>query len=273
MLKGWGQQLRVGVGSHALSLLSVGRWGRKPPQVLAECSYMADEEHAALGTALRGLLQQAGVAGRALSFVLADELVRLWQVTPPANAARMADIEAAAALRFHSLYGQAPAAWQLSADWHASQPFYAAAMPRKLLAVLGQACADSGAAMVEVRPHFVALWNRWHGAIGRDAWFGVLHDKLLTLAVIEDGQLRALRPLPVPGGADHYWLGQMVRREALLFNLALPKAVQLCGVLPAALAKPGAGGKDEMSCIHLDAGVQGSSFSAASLLAWAGSAA
>lgn len=273
MLKGWGQQWRVGVGSHALSLLGVGRWGRKPPRVLAECGYMADEDYAALGTALRGLLKEAGVGGRSLSFVLADELVRLWQVAPPPNAARMADLEAAAALRFHSLYGEPPAAWQLAADWDARQPFFAAAMPRKLLAVLRQACADSGAVMVEARPHFVALWNRWHGAIGRDAWFGVAHDKLLTLAAIEDGQLRALRPLPMPAGADHYWLGQMARREALLFNLKLPRTVQLCGVLPAALARPGAGGKEEMSCIHLDAGVQGSGLSAASLLARAGSAA
>ena len=45
-------------------------------------------------------------------------------------------MEAAAGLRFQSLYGEAPSAWKISADWNATEPFFAAAMSRALLACL-----------------------------------------------------------------------------------------------------------------------------------------
>lgn len=268
MRKLFGPVLRLGVGSHAASLLSASRWGSDDPQVLAEVP-LAGPGIDALGQALRTLVAGRDVAGRAVTIVLADELCRLWQVTPPPQAARLPDIEAAAALRFHALYGESPAAWHVTADWHATAPFFAAAVPRTVLALVEQVAADNRLHVVQVVPHFVTAWNRWCRAIRPGAWFGLLHDGLLTVAAIDGGQLRAVRALQLPPGADHYWLTQMMGREALLLGLAAPAQIQLCGALPAALAKPAGAG--HVAVVRLGAG-QGDDLSAAGRLAFAGSA-
>ncbi|QGZ41809.1 hypothetical protein IP92_00806 [Pseudoduganella flava] len=262
-----GPTLRLGVSAAAVSLLAASRWRPDDVKVLAE-QPLATPGIAAVGAALHALLEGQDVANRAVSVVLADELCRLWQVVPPPQAARLADIEAAAALRFHALYGEAPGAWQLTADWHAKEPFFAAAVPRVLLAAIGQVANDARLHVVQVVPHFVTAWNRWCRAIRPGAWFGQLHDNLLTVAAIDGGRLCAVRALQVPHGADHYWLTQMLQREALLLGLALPERLQLCGAVPAALQK--GAGEGQVPVLRLDAG-QGDALSAASRLAFAGS--
>ncbi|GGX82472.1 hypothetical protein GJV26_06095 [Massilia dura] len=268
MRRPFGQVLRLGVATGAVSLLAASRWGGGKATVLAE-QPVAGPGNEPLGQALRALVAGQAVAGRPVTVVLADELCRLWQVAPPPGAARLPDIEAAAALRFHALYGEGPAAWHVTADWHCTEPFFAAAVPRALLSLVEAVAAESRLQVVQVVPHFVTAWNRWCRAIRPGAWFGQLHDGLLTVAAIEGRQLRAVRALQVPPGADHYWLAQMLGREALLLGLEAPAQVQLCGPLPAALAKPGAAG--QIPVTRLDAG-QGDELSAAGRLALAGSA-
>jgi hypothetical protein len=67
-----------------------------------------------------------------------------------------------------------------------------------------------------------------------------VHDSLLTLAAAEaDGKgLRAIRPLPIPHGADHYWLTQTLQREALLLDMEAPQLLQVNGNAPAAWTAP-----------------------------------
>jgi hypothetical protein len=268
MRRAFGQVLRLGVATGAVSLLAASRWRAGKAKVLAE-QPVAGPGGEALGQALRALLAGQDVAGWPVSVVLADELCRLWQVAPPPGAARLPDIEAAAALRFHALYGEGPAAWQVTADWHATEPFFAAAVPRTLLALVDAVALEHRLQVVQVVPHFVTAWNRWCRAIRPGAWFGQLHDGLLTVAAIEGRELRAVRALQVPPGADHYWLTQMLQREALLLGLGMPAQVQLCGLLPAALARPA--GEGHVPPARLDAG-QGDDLSAIGRLAFAGSA-
>ena len=265
--------LCIGIGSDAVSLLRVARWRKAAPEVLAEQHYppAAGAPFDTLAAALRELLRERDFSGWPVSFVLADELTRLWQVTPPQQAARLADLEAAAALRFHALFGESPAAWELSADWNPDQPFFAAATPRVLKAVLEQVAGEHDLAIVAIQPHFISVWNRWYRAVKANAWFGVVHGGVLALAAIEERRLRAVRTLPLPHGADHYWLTQMAQREALLFDLKLPELIQLAGPLPAALSKP-ATQNGHIVTAQLGAG-QGEGMSAAALLACAGGAA
>lgn len=235
-----GQALRIGVSASAVSLLRTSRWRGPALTVLAEHAFSPAGEHPfdAIGNALRALLGEQRLAGWPLSIVLDDELTRLWQVTPPAGAARLADIEAAAGLRFHTLYGETPAAWRIAADWNARHPFFAAAVPRTLLTVLEQVAREQQLVIVEILPHFIAAWNRWHRALAPGAWFGVLHDGLLTVAAVDDQRLRAVQALPVPDGADHYWLTQTLTRAALLHQMELPAQLQLCGAAPALWTGP-----------------------------------
>jgi len=236
--------LCIGVSAHAVSLLRTSRWrmGRATPPVtvLAEHAFAPSADHLfdAIAQALRALLGELELAGWPVSFVLADELTRMWQVTPPPAASRMADIEAAAGLRFQALYGETPAGWQISADWDTQKPFFAAAVPRALLAELALVAKEYELSVVGIAPHFVTAWNRWHRAIKPGAWFGLVHDQVLTLAVIDQpeqgGALRALRAVPVPQGADQHWLTQTLKREALLQNVEAPSLLQVCGSAPAA---------------------------------------
>lgn len=246
MRRSIGQSLRIDVAGNAVSLLRVSRWsGRGKGKdgavtLLGEHAFAPSSTHQfdAIANALRALLGEQQVDGWPVAIVLADELTRVWRVAPPPGATRMDDMEAAAGLRFQALYGEPPSAWQIAADWNATEPFFAAAMPRALLAVLMLVAQEHKLAVVGVEPHVVSAWNRWRRGMKRGAWFGLLHDNLLTLAAIggsgadadnnNDG-LRAIRALPVPPGADPAWLTQTVTREALLLDMAPPALLQLCG--------------------------------------------
>jgi hypothetical protein len=238
MLKNFTQSLRVEIAPGNLRLLRVRRWGAAAPQVLAEQPLAGTPLADALPGAMAALVEGQDCAGMAACFVLSDELVRMWQVTPPVQAARLADLEGAAALRFHTLFGETPAAWHVSADWSTSAPFMAAAIPRALKAAIESAAAQHGLTVSAIVPHFVAAWNRHARSLKGAAWFGVAHGAVLALAPCEDGQLRAVRHLPIPHGADHYWLTQAAQREALLLGLQAPALIQLSGDLPPALCKP-----------------------------------
>lgn len=251
MRRAIGQSLRIDVSPQAVSVLRVSRWrgwGRNGAGagavVLAAQAITPSADHPvdAIVQALRALLGELQVEGWPVSFSLADELTRMWRVTPPAGTARMADLEAAAGLRFQSLFGESAAAWQVSADWDVVRPFFAAAVPRVLLAALQLVAQDCKLSIVAVEPRFVGAWNRSRRSFKSGAWFGHVQDNLLTLGAAEaDGKgLRAIRPLPVPQGADHQWLTQALQREALLLDMEAPVLLQLDGSPPAAWTTPSA---------------------------------
>ncbi|MGK5036621.1 hypothetical protein [Janthinobacterium sp. LB3P118] len=243
MRKGFGQGLRLGVASGTVSLWRSSRWRAPAWTPLGEAAYVPDGtlhgDFAALGQALEQLLPAGQYAGWPLSVVLDDGLARLWQVDMPQGAARLADIEAAAALRFQSLYGDAPGLWHSSSAWDARAPFFCA-VPRALLAQLTRVAAARKLVLIFITPQFARHWNRWNGAFTPCAWFGQLQEHTLTLGVRHDGCLRAVRALPVPPGAGRDWLLQALAREALLQGVPSPALLQLCGAPPAGWLAPAA---------------------------------
>lgn len=236
MRKRFGQALRIGVAQHGLALVKTSRWQGAPLEVIGEHRFdgAAVPGFEAIGAALRQLLADARCAGWPATVVLADDLARVWQVTPPQDSSRLADLEAAAALRFQSLYGEPASNWQLSAGWDAGKPFLAAAMPRHLLSLLQHAASEQQLALVEIVPQFIAGWNRWCGALKPGAWYGLVHDNVLTLGALDGAAVRAVRACALPDGASLEWLGQHVAREALRLNLPAPERLQLSGAAPAA---------------------------------------
>jgi hypothetical protein len=233
MRRGLGQALRLGVAGDALALVRTSRWRGERVTVLAEQQLDTGAGLDATARALDRLLA-AAPAGWPLTVVLSDQLVRLWQVTPPQGSTRMADLEAAAALRFQLLYGAPADGWKISADWDAGQPFLAAALPLPLLVLLERAAREHRVGIVEIVPQFVAALNRFGGALKSGAWFGVMHDGVLTVRMDgEGGQLAAVRTCAVPGDAGREWLDRHLAREALRLELAPPGRLQLCGAVPA----------------------------------------
>lgn len=227
--------LRLGISATALALVRPGRFGAAA-EVLVERA--CDIDHAAaVQDALDAVLAQA--AGARLVVVLADELVRTWQVIPPQGASRMGDLEAAAALRFQLLFGASPADWKVAAAWRADRSFLASALPRSLWNMLETAAARHGVTIVEAAPQFAAAWNRWRHARQAGAWFGVLHGSLLTLGLTDDKGLAGLQSLAVPAGAGHDWLATQVQREAMRHQADAPARLQLTGQVPDSWCKPG----------------------------------
>jgi hypothetical protein len=268
MRKRFGQALRIGVAPHGLALVKTSRWQGAPLEVVAEHRFdgAAAPGFEAIGAALRQLLADAKCTGWPATVVLSDDLARVWQVTPPQDSSRVADLEAAAALRFQSLYGEPASTWQLSAGWDAAKPFLAAAIPRHLLALLQHAASEQQLALVEIVPQFIAGWNQWCGAVKPGAWYGLVHDNVLTLGALDGAAVRAVRACGLPEDASLAWLGQHVAREALRLNLPAPDRLQLSGDAPAAWNNSSGAG---FSCSLL-APSHGAKLSAAARLAATG---
>lgn len=248
-----GGELRIGLGRSGIALLHSRGWLRRRRQVLDDCSF-ADAAEVSVDELVAGLdrlLTASNCQGLPARLVLADDWARHWIVTPPSNAGRLVDCQAAAAARFQALYGEPLSGWQLAADWHARQPFLASALPRALLAALHRTCAGHQLLLLEIVPQFVAAWNRWCHALQAGYWFGVLQGATLTLGAVSAGRLCALRSLALPLSAEVNpgWLRQTVEREALRWMLAPPVGLQLCGALPAAWTAPAIGG---WACTRLD---------------------
>ncbi|SHH14151.1 hypothetical protein SAMN05428948_2993 [Massilia sp. CF038] len=225
--------MRIGVAPGALALAACARWGAAPT-VLAELAIDSAAGAGALGASLRQLLADTGVRNWPASVIVGDELARLWQVQPPAGAARLSDLEGAAALRFQALYGEPASGWKMAAGWDAVHPFLAAALPLPLLTALEEGARAQQLTLVGITPQFVASYNRWRAALKSDAWFGQVHAGVLTLGASDGQRLQAVRAVALPEGASADWLAGHVAREALRLNLAQPARLQLAGPAPTA---------------------------------------
>lgn len=240
MRRRFGQALRVGVADGSLALALAGRWTQ--PRVLAELAY----DSAAAGALAAALPQLLGseYARWPVQFVLAGDLVRMWSVTPPQTASRMADLQGAAALRFHALYGEMPSGWAVSGDWSAAHPFMAGATPLALLGALEQAAAAQRMAIVGIEPHVAVAWNAARAAIRKGSWFGLVHAGVLTLGVPDGARLGTVRASGIPAEATAQWLASHVAREALLLGIDAPGSLALCGAVPGNWL----GGTAQLSC-------------------------
>ncbi|UVW29953.1 hypothetical protein [Massilia sp. H6] len=244
-----GQSLRLGIASDGLALLRVGGVLAPGAEVVAVQPVEAGAPDA-LAIGLRALLLEAAPRGWPLTVVLADELVRLWPVTPPRGASRLGDLQAAAAFRFQALFGAPPAQWRISADWSASRPFLAAAVPVALLELLEALAREYRLHLVEAEPQFVAAMNAWRRERRPGAWFGLVHGGVLTLAAFDGTALAAVRTAPIPEDADRDWLEAHVAREALRVGVGRPERLQLCGAVPGGWAS--AAGRLKFACTVLE---------------------
>ena len=248
-----GQSLRLGVAADGLALLRVSGLLAPAAEVVAVQPVESGAPDA-LANGLRALLQEAGARGAqkggAMSVVLADELVHLWQVPPPGGASRLGDLQAAAAFRFQSLFGASAHEWRISADWSATRPFLAAAVPAGLMTLLEGLAREHRFSLVEVVPQFVAAMNAWRRERRPGAWFGLVHGGVLSLAAYEGMALAAVRTAVIPDGADRDWLEAHVAREALRVGVGRPERLQLCGAAPGGWAS--SAGRLKFACTLLE---------------------
>lgn len=254
MRKGFKRELRIGLSRTGVALLHTSGWLRRSTAFVAETSLSEDDfvsaEH--LATRLSSLITEAKCSNLPTTVILADDLVRLFMVTPPDNATRLQDCRSAAEMRFRSLYGDTVADWQLQADWDNDQPFLACAMPNLLFTALTLLAKERGLTFIEIVPQFIVVWNRWRVGLDGSAWFGIAHGNSLTLGAITAQRLSAVRTtaVPVDGWREQNWLPDYLGREALRLNLPMPQQLQLCGDVPGHWTAQNLG---SLACVRVDA--------------------
>lgn len=229
-------ELRIGIARQAVGLALVKGWLRPGVTGLAECPRTGLVAHDLLHL-LKGCPVPRGLfRHRFASITVADSLSRLFMVTPPHNAAGRADLEAATAIRFQALYGEPAGQWVMQAFWHPGRPFAACALPAALHGELVRIAAEHELVLMTVAPRFVVAWNRWRRQLRPGAWFAVVGEDALTLAILSPHGVTSLRStlLPLDCQADVGWITAHVRREALVLGLPVPSLVQFCGHLKGA---------------------------------------
>ena len=180
-------------------------------------------------------LRQEGLPNRAkLRVVVADQWCRAWLVTPPTNAIGLDDCRSAAIARFEALYSEPIEGWTLSADWHASDPFIAMAMPTALTQALHESRQRGHIQLLEILPHSIAVWNRQCQHLKAGEWLAVMHHHTLTLLNAQSEQRKATRSLALGRESVESASGltAMLSREAMRSGWSAPPRVHLAGDIP-----------------------------------------
>lgn len=237
MRKRFGSVLRIGLSKTGATVVRTSGWLQTHGEILAEWAGSEEEctPPESVINKLGVLLKDVDCSRMPARIVLSDSWVRRWMVVPPQNATSLADCRAAASVRFQALFGDAMSDWHLAADWDARQPFLACAIPRTLLTALQQVASEHRLVLLEVAPHFVAAWNSWRKHLQEGIWFGVLHQKVLTFAVLGKNGPEFVRDVALPDEAmrDQHRVPEILAREALRLNVPMPPEIRLCGQIPA----------------------------------------
>lgn len=221
-----GAKLHLGLSRTGLTLFHLPSLWRREAVRLFEAP-LPGGEVPDLAAALAPALAGGRYAGLPLAVTLGDDWVRLFMVPPPANAASPRDIAAAAAMRLHTLYGEASAGWRLDCAASADRPFLACALPGALFASIEAAARAHRLKLVSVVPLFAASWNQMRHRLGR-AWLGVVQGNTVTLGCADGAvpELAAVHRLTLRDGTE---LRDQLRSVALRYGLADPPALRLFG--------------------------------------------
>ncbi|MFJ2988652.1 hypothetical protein ACIPF8_12355 [Collimonas sp. NPDC087041] len=233
MLNWLTDRLHIGLSRQGIAIFHA-KGGRRPSTtVLADHAFAADSAASPeqLIDEVRQVLASAPCPRLPTSVVLSNDWARFWTVTPPVNAVRLSDCQAAAQLRFQTLYDTSLAGWQMAADWQIDAPFLACAIPDALASNLRQIASTRRLRLIEIAPQFVVGWNRWRSALRTGGWFGATQDDTITFAAIDQGRLCTVRSLtrPVRDKERQGWLQEHIAREALRLHIPVPSTLQLCG--------------------------------------------
>ena len=186
------------------------------PGVLA--SVRVDPAGSAIGLcdALHDLSPLSSRAGaRALSVTIDDGFTRSFVVHPPGGARGLRELRASAAARFAALYGESAESWLLAADWQATRPFVASAVPRSLYAACEQVARQLGCRLDSVSPAMIRVWNRVYASTPSDGWLVVGFGRTLSLLHTAAGQVAGLRSLRLGGAPEPAELEALLEQERL----------------------------------------------------------
>ena len=212
-----GARLHLGLSRNGLSLVHRPNGWQRKAATLLDLSGDGD-----LSARLAPVLGSGRFAGLPLAVTLGDDCVRLFMVPPPRNAVSLQDVRAAASMRFHTLYGDDPAAWRIDCAAASDRPFLACALPAALASSVQAAARDHHLRLVSLAPTFVLAWNRLYRRLG-SAWLGVVQGGQITLGCTDGAALAAIHRAPLGKVRD------VVRVASLRYGLDEPAELKLFG--------------------------------------------
>ncbi|MEF8697737.1 MAG: hypothetical protein V5B07_05335 [Candidatus Accumulibacter sp. UW27] len=168
----------------------------------------------ALCAALQGLTPGASRSG-ACAVTVDDGFVRFFVVTPPSGTQGLRELEAIAAARFAALYGESTEAWRLTADWQATAPFIACALPRELQQAIEALAQRQGARLHSLSPALARAWHRLRPSIPDNGWLLVGFGQTLTLVYHHPRQPVGVRSLCFASSPSLAELDTLLEQERL----------------------------------------------------------
>lgn len=228
--------LVMGVSCTGVTLVLLEGWVVKRKHVLFEGSVSPDAIRTP-SSELSNLIFQAladhsSLNGLYLRVVIADELLRYFMVTPPANALSWSDCESAALMRFESLYDTPSVNWTLRFCPHAYKPFLACALPAAFIQAIQTASQARGHHLMGLQPFFTWCWNQWvksSQSKGCKGWIGAGMGETLTIGIVQNNLLTSVFSMPFDFEKPNDWqqtYGQLAL-EATRFGVQKPQRLDL----------------------------------------------
>lgn len=161
---------------------------------------------------------------------IGNVLTRHFVVTPPAHVRTAAELRRIAQLRFEALFGQSCESWSLQADWSASRPFLACAVPQALVRGIVDLAAELRAATPYIVDEFSWAWNASRldrQAVGARCW--VMHEgrESAILAATHAGRIRSIAAVDADAIRSGTGLLSLLQQWALRWSCELPTNVVL----------------------------------------------
>jgi hypothetical protein len=181
-------------------------------------------------SAIVDLLREHGTAGASLECRIGDAITRYFVVVPPINARCTADLHLVAELRFETLFGDSAADWVMNAQWSATRPFLAGAMPRSLLRALSSAARTCRFRTPLVNGQFVHAWNRQCRRFADpQGWVLYAGGEASLLVVCAQARVQAITRVDLVYPQSPQTLESAIERWAIRWNLEPPKTLYLLG--------------------------------------------
>lgn len=155
---------------------------------------------------------------------LSNNWVRFFVVTPPSNASRFQDCQAAAEVRFSALFGEATITWEISADWQVNHPFLACAIPRALLTGLKEISNKHHLSLLTIEPQLITYINYLRQKMSANPWLGIFNKGKLDLVMFADRRIYLVHKSTYSNKDEQNknWLHDTIQREAFRHNLDIP---------------------------------------------------
>jgi hypothetical protein len=234
MLDSLRHTLCILIDRHETVLVLREGWLKTRARLLGRYLNTTPDENGVSFDALRDGLEKANLTGISVQVVLHDDAMRIWPVSLPDYASRMADLDAACAMRFEAIFDEPLGPWVWRSSPQLSSDFIACAMRRTRLKELQAILRKHSLGLASVEALSVALWNRWRQPLkakSANAWLGICTQHEFTLCLAQQGNVIQVRHVPLSQTllTDPLWLSQHAQREASRFGQSMPELIGLCG--------------------------------------------